>query len=323
MRIIFFVLLIILITLVVGCSVDNTKWKVCDRTEDCKSVNGGGAGCWNIDFPEKKIRTNILLAGPGDCICYENECQSSRKVVSLVYEEDKDINASAKICELNINEEYKEWCYRQLSSKICLSNENLCLNCLDDCSSNKNCKIACLKTGYDCSLECKEDNQCATTCYCKVYEEQTSNNNLKDACVKNRAISEKNIDLCKDLFSLEEQNKCLKEIGIATNNVSVCLKIPRSLSDLGGSTYSSCLMKISISTQNVSVCSLIYYLENDNACYLNYAIHFNDVSACELIRGYNDNCFVAVASQTKDSKICEKVVDSRQKEICLRVVNSP
>jgi len=58
--------------------------KYCELDQDCKSLNGCDAGCWNTDY-EPPGRTGEIcptLLGPESCKCYQNECTPTCSVDS-------------------------------------------------------------------------------------------------------------------------------------------------------------------------------------------------------------------------------------------------
>ena len=60
------------------------NYKYCEVDQDCKSLNGCDAGCWNTDY-EPPNRTGGIcptLSGPESCKCYQNECTPACSVDS-------------------------------------------------------------------------------------------------------------------------------------------------------------------------------------------------------------------------------------------------
>jgi hypothetical protein len=157
-------LLVLAVLLISGCvqegSPDLSEWKFCSENSDCKSMNGCSAGCWNINFKGIECSPVPQLAGPPDCICYKNECQSSRMVAQGISVE-SGLDAALEVCDLNDDREMKEDCYSWAAYAICASlvpaeefDESPCYKCIKDCKLldtgfiNTTCHINCAKTEW-------------------------------------------------------------------------------------------------------------------------------------------------------------------------------
>ena len=62
----------------------NGNYKYCEVDEDCKSLNGCDAGCWNRDYEPSHLTGEACptLLGPESCKCYQNECTPTCSVDS-------------------------------------------------------------------------------------------------------------------------------------------------------------------------------------------------------------------------------------------------
>ena len=86
----------------------------CEQDSDCVGVSGVG-GCWNKNNqPHSFYRYTVTFAGPGSCLCEENQCVEGGLYKALGTSDKK---RAEEICSLIIDSDTQEECYR----KVCLN----------------------------------------------------------------------------------------------------------------------------------------------------------------------------------------------------------
>ena len=84
-----------------------------------------------------------------------------------------------------------------------------------------------------------------------------------------------------------------------------------------------CLSALAISKNDATICSKIYNLRpyDGDLCYSNLAERNGDSSMCEKVAGVGrDYCFERVAVKEKDARICGRIINSQEKDICIKGV---
>ena len=144
-------IILVLSLFLTSCSIIQLGSKSCDVNSDCKTKNGHNAGCWS-KFPADPSTPEPKLAGPSDCVCYNNECQSSIDIVNAHVKGKGDLNTALEICDLNSIRENKEECYRKAAYQVCWSlapigefDESPCYQCLRNCGLDSTCHIECAR----------------------------------------------------------------------------------------------------------------------------------------------------------------------------------
>jgi hypothetical protein len=173
----------------------------------------------------------------------------------------------------------------------------------------------------------------------------------RDKCIVGVAVAKKDAVLCgtvKDKIYWEEG--CYKDVGIAAQDVTVCMKIEAdysgeelirecleniSLTKLSTAICSkvtdeefrdyNCLRPIAVAKGDVSICDPMTDPGREGACISAVAIKLADVSLCDRIQtqfsGYSDisqfrDCVTEVAKVLKKKSLCDRIKDRYAKESC-------
>jgi len=128
----------------------------------------------------------------------------------------------------------------------------------------------------------------------------------RDLCISLVAIDKKNVSLCEKVKDISTKNACLGAIADVTNNVEICEKI-----EVTYETYTS------TTGERVRPEDGYVYTYARDACFYNYALRNDDITACEKIIGdVKDVCFLIFAVTKDDASICEKIDDETSKLMC-------
>ena len=131
--------------------------------------------------------------------------------------------------------------------------------------------------------------------------------------------------LCDDLPKDVPKAQCYRNIGIKTQDSSMCMKIKDENNSI---YYEECLSGISTST--LKDCETIDNFNRKNTCITNIAKTRKDINICdlekdspairrttnegrEILNNDRDGCYIEIAKITLDKGICDKVDESKYK----------
>jgi|APSaa5957512622_1039677.scaffolds.fasta_scaffold32363_2 hypothetical protein len=217
------------------------------------------------------------------------------------------VNSDEEYCDQE--ETYEEYCEKSQDMIKCMGTiRNICLNGISLAKSDVD---LCLEAEpYYCLNQIalqKEDSE-----ICNRWEEYRNGSESSIAgCKKSVAIKTENEKLCYEINSSYLQDKCLQEIAIKTENEKLCLE----LTSLGSTSEVECITTIAFKTKNEKICTTSY-------CFSELARIKNDEEICKemlIEEGMEERmafCITSVAISKEDVGICEKIINTENKEYC-------
>jgi hypothetical protein len=136
-------------------------------------------------------------------------------------------------------------------------------------------------------------------------------------CKSDVAVAKGDPSICADLNDDEVLDSCYSQIAEAKKDVALCDKVRREENKVG------CLSALALSKNDASICSKIYSMRpyDGDLCYSKLAEQNGDASMCEKVAGVGrDYCFERVAAGEKDERICERIINREEKDICIKGV---
>ncbi|MDD5163602.1 MAG: hypothetical protein PHD95_05345 [Candidatus ainarchaeum sp.] len=149
----------------------------------------------------------------------------------------------------------------------------------------------------------------------------------KDACYQEKAIEDKNPELCSKLAVLSKDN-CINETAKAQENPLTCKKISSE------EIKNSCYYAIGIENSDAQACAGISQssqkiIQERDSCLQAVATAKKDTSACAMMSAsystdhyVRDDCYWGIFSSTKAPEICQKFISRTKKEQCLATIAS-
>lgn len=145
-----------------------------------------------------------------------------------------------------------------------------------------------------------------------------STNFYKDRCYTNIALKTRNPDICSYITCYEcisDKNKCYFAVANATLNITLCSRISEPF------MKDTCHLEVAKKARNPSFCSAIENTYTRNTCYS--SIIYNEkysFSVCASImhQNWKDECYKKAAVDTKNSSICNFIIDPFVKNVCMR-----
>jgi hypothetical protein len=149
--------------------------------------------------------------------------------------------------------------------------------------------------------------------------------------IAQQAMDNKDTNTCDQLKEANKKDWCYWIVALSSNNLQLCDKI-------GLTVYrDGCYMGMAISSNTVSICDSLKRVDNpdkfatQNRC---RALVNGDLSVCDTItrgtggqvaevqRAQKDGCYLTVAVALKDMSMCDKLVDSLSKNLCVSEVKA-
>ncbi len=143
--------------------------------------------------------------------------------------------------------------------------------------------------------------------------------NDKNSCYVKVAIKEKDLTTCDNITNPVAIFPCYFRVIGANKDlpVSACDKV----SDKDACYYHfATIRNLDIDKKDLSVCDLIQDSSSKDSCYLNVLAENKDINNCDNIKNYEDGrwfCYLIVAENSDDSKICNQIPIQAYKEKCL------
>lgn len=144
-----------------------------------------------------------------------------------------------------------------------------------------------------------------------------------DSSIRDKAVKERNPDLCTEIESIYMRNNCYDNIAMIMNNIEICKRIENTEGDPGTSVQ-ACISRIAGGLRDITLCKQIP-LEAQPECIANIGIATNNVSLCPLSENkIFDNCIFVIAAKSKNATLCNKLSNTTRftKEMCLRNAQS-
>lgn len=284
-----------------------------------------GTDIGGIEIPNVTTVENAT-SGTTTMNCYDDECFMKLAV------DENNIDACGRVLDSN----KMETCYESISKtsldaclkvtdeqtkKECLTvhaieqksvalckniaggEQKSCIEKIEPCYyKTGNELLLCLALDKDDYKLCNKNEECITT-YAKTKNESIACKELGIASSQNTCISiAMQKDICGDLATAPEKDKCRMNYVIATKDAEACQKITQD------TIYSQeCYTNVALDKMDKNYCS---YLSLDYKwnCLINYSKTAPDLSACDLIPDYltksRQNCGFAYATTTFDPRGC-------------------
>jgi len=132
-------------------------------------------------------------------------------------------------------------------------------------------------------------------------------------CYINKAVSENNVSICKELSRNSQVSTCYKQYAIIKKDTSVCNIIPNGLEMM------PCYQGIAqISSNRITLCNNPEGVANTN-CYTAFLEIKDSIEECNILSGRNkDMCYRFFAYLKKNFQLCNSIIDADEKNTCVR-----
>lgn len=130
------------------------------------------------------------------------------------------------------------------------------------------------------------------------------------------------IEYCEKLWNVatpetDFRDNCYQRNAEFNKNMSVCNKIEIV------QYKDNCYARVALLIGNSSLCQNMEGVDRKNRCYYYFAESYKNISFCDKIIdenqdvfGYRNGCYMSIAKETGDSKICKSIDKSWAREEC-------
>jgi len=143
--------------------------------------------------------------------------------------------------------------------------------------------------------------------------------NIKDSCFLSIIEKTKNTSLCNEISNSEQRRECNSHTERKVRSKEECDKIPQI------NSRDMCYMQLlnNNTTYNQDSCDLFTSEKFKQSCIFRYIVLRNNSAECISLHDSNlqYKCYLAIAENTRNLKICEMIVGLSGKNHCIASVN--